>query len=144
MYTHSMYINIIYIYIYIFSERCEPCGEKTYLVCDSVSTATTFITEACQKSFKIQGGLLTCDSEKVFYLLKRKVCGEAPYVGKANTKFRYRFNYYKSKHRAFRKGNRKVPQKLFLIHYCLDGYRGIEDWDFVIFEQCKTHAQQKK
>ena len=139
-----MYIYI-YIYIYISSERREPCGEKTCLVCDSVSTATTFITEACQKSFKIQGGLLTCDSEKVFYLLKRRVCGEAPYVGKANTKFCYRFNYYKSKHRAFRKGNRrKVPQKLFLIHYYLHGYSGIEDWDFVIFEQCKTHAQQKK
>ena len=36
----------------------------------------------------------------------------------------YRFNNQKSKHRAFRKGNQKVPQKSFLAHYCLDGHSG--------------------
>ena len=41
--------------------------------------------------------------KKVLYLLKCKVCGEVPYVGKAKTKFRYKFDKYKSKHRAFRK-----------------------------------------
>ena len=74
-----------------------------------------------------------------------KVCGEDPYVGKAKTEFRNRFNNYKSKHRAFRKGNGKVPQKLFHTHHhCLDGYSGIEDWDFEIFEQCETHPQLKE
>ena len=118
--------------------------EKTCLVCDSISTATTFTTEAFQEAFKIQSGLLTCDSEKVLYLLNCKVCGEVPYVGKAKTKFCYRFNNYKSKHRAFRKSNRKVPLKLFHTHYCLDGHSGTEDWDFVIFEQCETHVQLKE
>ena len=36
--------------------RCEPCGKKTCLVCDSISTTTTFTTEACQEcqeAFKI-------------------------------------------------------------------------------------------
>ena len=47
-----------------------------------------------------------------------------------------RFNNYKSKHRAFRKGNQKVPQKRFHVHYCLDGHSGIDD---CIFEQCETH-----
>ena len=107
--------------------RCEPCGKKACLVCDSISTETTFRTEACQETFKILSGPLTCDSEKVVYLLKCKVCGEVPYVGKAKTKFCYRSNNYKSKHRAFRKGNRKVPQKLFHTHYCLDGRSGIKD-----------------
>ena len=51
---------------------------------------------------------------------------------------------YKSKHREFRKGNQKVPQKLFHTHYCLDGHSYSEDWDFVIFEQCETHAQLKE
>ena len=87
------------------SRRCGPCGKKACLVCDSISTATNFITEACQETFKTSNGSLTCDSEKVLYLLKCKVCGEVPYVGKAKTKIRYRFNNYKSKHRAFRKGN---------------------------------------
>ena len=35
------------------SGRCEPCVKKTCLVCDSISTSTTFTTEACQESFKI-------------------------------------------------------------------------------------------
>ena len=48
------------------------------------------------------------------------------------------FNNYKSKHRAFRKGNQKVPQKRFHAHYCLDGHSGIDDLNFVIFEQRET------
>ena len=42
------------------------------------------------------------------------------------------------------KGNRKVPQKLFHTHYCLDGHRVIENSDFVIFKQCETHPQLKE
>ena len=104
--------------------------EKTYLVCDSISTTTTFTTEACQETFKTQKGPLNCDSEKVIYLLKCK-------VGKEKTKFCYRFNNYKSKHRAFGKGNQKVPQKRFHDHYCLDGHSGIDDWNFVILNNEK-------
>ena len=87
---------------------------------------------------------MNCDSEKVLYLLKCKVCGGGPYVGKAKTKFRYRFNNHKSKHRAFRKGNQKVPEKRFHAYYCLDGHIGIDDWNFIIFEQCETHEQLKE
>ena len=104
---------------------------KTCLVCDSINTTATFSTEACQETLKIQKGPLNCDSEKLLYLLKCKVCGEVPYVGKAKTKFCYRFNSYKSKHRAFREGNQNVTQKRFHAHYCLDGRSGIEDWNFV-------------
>ena len=57
------------------SGRCEPCGKKTCLVCDSISTTTTFTTEACLETFKIQKDPLNCDSEKVLHLLKCKVCG---------------------------------------------------------------------
>ena len=46
--------------------------------------------------------------------------------------------------RAFRKDNRQVPQKLFHTHYCLDDHSGNEDWGFVIFEKCETHAQLKE
>ena len=92
------------------SGRCEPYGKKTWLVCDSISTTMTFTTEACQETFKIQKDSLNCDSKKVLYLLKCKVFGEVFYVGKAKTKFRYRFTNHKSKHRAVRKSNQNVPQ----------------------------------
>ena len=127
------------------SGRCETCGEENCLVCDSVNTTTTFTTEACQETFKIQKSFLNCDTEKVLYLLKCKIFGIVPYVGKAKTKFQFRFNNYKSKHRTFRKGNQKVPQKRFHAHYyCVDGQSGIDDCNFVIFEQCATHEQLKK
>ena len=91
------------------SSSCEPCGTKTCLVCDSISTAMSFTTEAYQETFKIQSGPLTLDSKKVLYLLKWKVCSVIPYAGKAKTKFHYNsFNNCKSKRRAFAKGNRKV------------------------------------
>ena len=80
----------------------------------------------------------------LLYLLKCKACGEIPYVGKTKTKLRYRFNNYKNKHRAFGKGNQTVPQKRFHAHYCLDGHSGIDDWNFVLFEQCETHEQLKE
>ena len=79
------------------SGRCEQCGERTCLFCDSISTTTTLTAETRQETFKIQKTPLNCDPEKVLYLLKCKVCGEVPYVGKAKTKFHYRFNNYKSK-----------------------------------------------
>ena len=115
---------------------------KNCLVCDSISTSTTFTTEACQETFKIQKGPLNGDSEKVLYLLKCKVCGRVPYVGKVKTKFRCRFNNYKSKHRTL--GNQKVPAKRFHADYCFYGHSGIDDWNFVIFEQCETHEQLKE
>ena len=124
--------------------RAREHYRKTSLVCDSISTTTTFTTETCQETFKIQKGPLNCDSEKVLYLLKCKVCGDVPYVGKAKTKFRYRFNNYKSKNRAFRKGNQKVPQKRLHAHYCLDCHSELDNWDFVIFEQCETDEQLKE
>ena len=30
------------------------------------------------------------------------------------------------------------------MHYCLDSHLGINDWDFIIFEQCKTHKHLKE
>ena len=51
----------------------------------------TFTSKACGETFKIQSGILNCNSQ-VVHLLKCRICGEAPYVGNAKTKFRARFN----------------------------------------------------
>ena len=53
--------------------RCEPCGKKTCLVCNSIRTTTTFTTEACGEIFKIQSGPLNCNSEK-YYALRNVKC----------------------------------------------------------------------
>ena len=59
-------------------------------------------------------------------------------------KFRYRFNNYKSKHRGFRKRNRRIPKERVHDHDCLDRQVEIDDWDFKLFEQCETHKQLKE
>ena len=124
--------------------RCQPCWKKTCLAYDLIRTTTIFTTEAFGETFKIQSATLNCNSEKGLFLLKWKVGSEAPQVEKAKTKFQYRFNNYKSKHRAFRKGKRKKTQKLFHNHYCLDGHLGIDDWDFTLFQRCETQKQLKE
>ena len=43
------------------------------------------------------------------------VCDEFPYVGKAETKFGYRFNNYESKHGAFRNGYWKTLRNFFTL-----------------------------
>ena len=36
------------------TRRCEPCGKKTCLVCNSIRTTTTFTMEACREIFKFR------------------------------------------------------------------------------------------
>ena len=65
------------------SGRFKPRRKKTSLVCDSISTTTTFTTEPCQETIKFQKSPLNCYSKKVLHLSKCRVCGEVPYIGKA-------------------------------------------------------------
>ena len=66
---------------------CEPCGKKTCLVCDSISTAATFTAEVRKETFKIQKATLNSDFKKVLYLLKWKVCAEICTLGKQKPGF---------------------------------------------------------
>ena len=87
--------------------------------------------------------VLNCNSQKVAYLLKYRICREAPYFGKAKTKFRARFNNYKSAHWSCRK-KRKVLQQRFHERYGEHSHNGIDDWQFTLIEQCETHEQLKE
>ena len=102
-----------------------------------------FTTKTCREVFKIQSGPLNCNSEKVSYLLRCKICDDTSHVGKAKTKFRFRFNNYERKHRSFRKGKQNVPQKRFHSHYVQDFHKGV-DWEVILFEKCETHKQLKE
>ena len=84
--------------------RSETCGKKNCQVCDLF------------KQTLIQSGILNCNSQKVVYLLKCRICDEAPYVGKAKTKFRVGYNNYESAHSPIEK-KRKVSQPRFQEHY---------------------------
>ena len=100
----------------------------------------TFTTKACGETFKIQSGILNCNSQEIVYLLKCRICGEALYVGKAETKFRAS---YKSAHRSYRK-KRKISQQCFHEHYGQHSHNRIDGWQFTLTEQCETHDQLKE
>ena len=119
----------------------EPCGKGTCQVCDHIITTNTFTTKACWEVFKIQSGPLKCNSEKVLYLLWCKICDDNPYVGKAKTKFCFRFNNFKSKNWSFRKGKQNVLQKRFHSYYVQDCHKDIDDWEVTLLEKCETHKQ---
>ena len=95
--------------------RCEPCGKKTGLVCNSIRTTTTFTTEACGEIFKIQSGPLNCNSENVLYLLKCKVCGDAPYIGKPKLSFDIGSITIKANIDLSGKETEKYPRNVFII-----------------------------
>ena len=67
--------------------RFESCGKGNCQVCDFICCTDTFTTKACGETFKIQSGIFNCYSQKVIYHLKCRVRGEAPYFGRAKTKF---------------------------------------------------------
>ena len=122
----------------------EPCRKGNCQACDHIITASTFITKACEKLFKIQSDPLNCHSEKALYLLRCKICDDTPYGGNVKTKFRLWFNNYKSKHRSFRKGKQNVLEKRFHSHYIQDCHTGIDDWKETLFEKCETHKKLKE
>ena len=93
--------------------RSESCGKGNCQVCDFTCNTDTSTTKACGETFKIQSGILNCYPQKVVYLLKCRICGEAPYVGKAKTKFWARFNNYKRAQRSYRK-NVKYHSSVFM------------------------------
>ena len=117
----------------------EPCGKGTCQVCDHIITTNTFTTKALGEIIKIQSGPLNCNSEKVLYFSKCKICDATPCFRKVKTMFRLQF-----KHRSFRKGKQNVPQKRFHSHDIQDCHRDIDDWEVTLFEKCETHKQLKE
>ena len=86
------------------------------------------------------------DFENLYNLvtINKGSCDDTPYVGKAKTNFRLRFNNYKSKHQFFQRGKGSVPRKRFHSHYIQDCERDIDDCKVNLFEKCETHKQHKE
>ena len=83
--------------------RSKSCRKGNCQVCDFICDTDTFSTKTCGETFQIQSGIFNSNSQRVVYLLKCRICGETPFVGKAKIKFRARFNHCKSAHESYRK-----------------------------------------
>ena len=77
-------------------------------------------------TYKVKEGLyLDCNSENVIYLIACKKCRKQC-VGSCITRFRTRFNNYRSRHRKFCKGH-SVTHVSVYANFMLDGHCSIDD-----------------
>ena len=97
------------------------CQGKRCEVCTFLEEKSTFTNKEGSDTYKIREGLhLDCNSENVVYLITCKKC-KKQYVGSCITRFRTRFNNYRSCHRKFCRGH-SVIQVSFHAHFMLDGH----------------------
>ena len=91
----------------------------------------TFHNFDSTRSFKNFSGRYDCNSDHVVYLLQCESC-DKKYVGSTKTKFRQRFNVYKSYFRTYARKHKEnsldkgkpVPQASFFNHFFEDGHNG--------------------
>ena len=84
-------------------------------------------------------------SKYVVYLLRCKTCGKQ-YVGSTITKFRERFNNYKSQFKKYllRKQvddlnpGKDISQAGLFEHFCAQDHNGMFDWSFDIIDQADS------
>ena len=60
-------------------------------------------------------------------------------MGKEKTKFRTRFNNYKSVHRSYKK--KRITAAFSRTLNGQHSHDGIDNWRFTLTEQCETHEQ---
>ena len=111
--------------------KSESCSGKRCGVCPYIQNTSEFTSKEGKK-YNIRKPNLNCNSTNVVYLLSCKTCG-VQYVGSCATKFRYRFNNYKScNDRHFLK---TVPQQNLHNHFDLPGHNAFSDFSFTLIDQ---------
>ena len=121
----------------------KNCGGKRCGVCEFVNNSSTFTDKNGQATYEIRGDRMNCNSSNVVYLVQCETC-RIQYVGSTSTKFRLRFNNYRS---CFRKhnSNEVVPQLSFHAHFNQEGHNGINDWLFTFIDQARdVNALRRK
>ena len=129
---------------------CGKCGHSRCNVCNYIKESNTFSDKTGSRKYDIRKGLLNCNSTNVVYLLQCETCS-SQYVGSTITKFRYRFNNYKSKHAKYREQyfnctldpNDAIQQASFHNHFCQGNHVGLNNWSITLIDQANTEESFK-
>ena len=117
--------------------------ENAAKFCTFLEEKNTFTNKEGSDTYRIREGLhLDCNSENVIYLITCKKC-KKQYVGSCITRFRTRFNNYRSCHRKFCRGH-SVIQVSFHAHFMLDGHCGIDDWEITLIDKGRNKLETRK
>ena len=114
------------------------CMGKRCQVCDFVQKTDQFSKKDDPQTYVIQGKNLNFNSTNVVYLVNCKTCN-VQYIGSASTKFRMRFNNYRSCFNRYTTGV-SVPQASFHAHFKQTDHNGMNDWSFTLID----HATNTK
>ena len=77
---------------------CQTCTRRNCLVNNFLDTSEHFTNAEGDRRYNLRKGHLHCNSKFVVYKIRCKTCNKQ-YVGSTITKFRERFNNYKSQFR---------------------------------------------
>ena len=92
------------------------CGRKNCEICYILHQGDTFESLNIGQQCKIINFSFNCNSGNVVYLLRYKTC-ENKYVHSTVSKFRSRFNQYKSSINLYGKGERGFIQEPVIEHF---------------------------
>ena len=109
------------------------CGKKRCQGCLNIESTKSFANRDGSRAYEIRKGPLTCDTPCVVYLLQCRTC-RIQYVGSTETRFRLRYNNYKSAHRSFIKRRdlnaleegKNIPQQSLHAHFAQNDHNGID------------------
>ena len=109
----------------------HKCNGRRCQICPIMQEGSMFYNADDSRYFRNFSGAYDCNSENVVYLLQCTCCNKK-YVGSTKTKFRQRFNVYKSYFRTYKQkrlsGNmhtgKPVPQASFFSHFFEQDHRG--------------------
>lgn len=122
--------------------RSLKCGSSRCKVCDFIKETADFKSTNNNNVYKIMSEM-DCNSKNVIYLNTCKTC-QLQYVGSTTTKFRIRFNNYKSGYKRFLSGKTDIPQAMFFKHFKENKHNGIEDWEIRLIEKCENLIKLRK
>ena len=98
------------------------CNGKRCEVCNYIEPGSKFKSFVTQKSYKINFRF-DCNSSDVIYLISCKICGRQ-YTGTTVTRFRERFNQYKSNVNLYSQGVRGMMQEKMISHFFTENHNG--------------------
>ena len=119
------------------------CGNKRCEICKILYQGDTFESTQNEKKFKINFHF-DCNSANVIYLLTCNIC-KKQYVGSTITKFRSRFNQYKSNINLYSQGKRGFMQEKLIEHFFTNGHNGShKDLKVQIIDFCDPNDPERR
>ena len=127
------------------SGSCNGCNRKNCLIDTFLDNNSDFTDNEGKRLYNLRKGDLNCNSKFVVYKIKCKTCSKQ-YIGSTVTRFRERFNNYKSHFKKYlgRRNSgssnpgKDIPQAGLFEHFLQADHHGMEDWSFQIIDQADS------